>query len=193
MSFKSVFVSGFLYITACSAALSAGSKRNVLFIAVDDLKPLLGCYGYTYAKSPNIDKLAEEGTVFLNAHCQQALCGPSRVSLLTGYYPDTLGIYGMGGDRYKMREMYPDILTLPLHFKNNGYNTIGTGKIFDPRNVEDDWNGPQDEISWSEFFGWNPFNKETGSSKGSGGQETFNSRSKELICLLIEEWLIFIL
>ena len=52
-----------------------------------------------------------------------------------------------GGGKYKLREMHPDILTLPQHFKNNGYATIGTGKIFDPRNVEDDWHGPQDAIS----------------------------------------------
>ncbi|WP_168442070.1 sulfatase [Pontiella desulfatans] len=136
--------------------------KNVLFIAVDDLKPLLGCYGYDEAITPHIDKLADAGTVFLNAHCQQAVCGPSRVSLLTGYYPDSIGIYGMGGGRYKMREMHPDILTLPQHFKNNGYTTIGTGKIFDPRNVEDDWQGPQDKISWTTFHGLNPHNPETG-------------------------------
>lgn len=144
-------------------SLSVAAKpKNVLFIAIDDLKPLLGCYGDEHAVTPNIDKLADAGTVFLNAHCQQALCGPSRVSLLTGFYPDTVGIYGMGGGKYVMREMHPDILTLPLHFKNNGYATIGTGKVFDPRNVEDDWQGPQDKVSWTEFFGANPYNKKTG-------------------------------
>lgn len=150
-----------LFLMICFSA-SAEKQKNVLFIAVDDLKPELGCYGNQTVQSPNIDRLASDGTVFLNAHCQQAVCGPSRVSLLTGYYPDTIGIYGMGGGKYKLREMHPDILTLPLHFKNNGYTTIGTGKIFDPRNVEDDWNGPQDAISWTEFFGWNPFNAKTG-------------------------------
>ena len=145
-------------------AVSA-KQKNVLFIAVDDLKPLLNCYGDDFAVTPNIDKLAEAGTVFQNAHCQQAVCGPSRVSLLTGYYPDTTGIYGMGGGKYKLREMHPDILTLPQHFKNNGYATIGTGKIFDPRNVEDDWHGPQDAISWTKFFGKNPYNAQTGGPK----------------------------
>lgn len=143
--------------------LANANPKNVLFIAVDDLKPLMGCYGYDYAVTPNIDKLADDGTVFLNAHCQQALCGPSRVSLLTGYYPDTTGIYGMGPEKYKLREKYPDMVTLPQHFKNNGYNTIGTGKIYDPRNVEDDWNGPQDAVAWTTFFGSNPYNKKTGS------------------------------
>ena len=131
-----------IFLALGCLAVSA-KQKNVLFIAVDDLKPLLNCYGDDFAVTPNIDKLAEAGTVFQNAHCQQAVCGPSRVSLLTGYYPDTTGIYGMGGGKYKLREMHPDILTLPQHFKNNGYATIGTGKIFDPRNVEDDWHGPQ--------------------------------------------------
>ena len=129
---------------------------------IDDLKPLIGAYGYSDVVTPNIDRLAEKGMVFLNAHCQQALCGPSRVSMLTGMYPDSIGIYGMGNDKYKMRDMHPNILTLPQHFKNLGYNTIGTGKIFDPRNVEDDWHGPQDAVSWTTFFGKNPYNSNTG-------------------------------
>ena len=159
--------------------------KNVLFIAVDDLKPILNCYGYSHVVSPNIDKLADEGIAFLNAHCQQALCGPSRVSLLTGYYPDTLGIYGMGQEKYKLRLKYPDILTLPLHFKNNGYLTIGTGKIFDPRNVEDDWNGPQDEISWTTFFGKNPYNDKTGGPKIGGHYH--DPALKELVTELEKE------
>ncbi|MAW39539.1 MAG: sulfatase [Kiritimatiellaceae bacterium] len=137
-------------------------KKHVLFIAVDDMKPLVNSYGYEEVLTPNMDKLANAGTVFSNAHCQQALCGPSRVSMLSGFYPDTIGIYGMGGGRYKFRNMYPDMVTLPQHFRNNGYTTIGTGKIFDPRNLNDDWHGVQDEDSWTAFFGKNPFNKQTG-------------------------------
>lgn len=154
----------FISLAFVCFAVSAKSK-NVLFIAVDDLKPLLNCYGYNLAVTPNIDALAKDGTVFSNTHCQQAICGPSRVSLLTGYYPDTIGVYGMGGGKYKLREMHPQILTLPQHFKNNGYVTVGTGKIFDPRNVEDDWHGPQDAISWTEFFGKNSYNEATGAPK----------------------------
>ena len=141
---------------------SADKLKNVLFIMIDDLKPMIGAYGYSDVVTPNIDRLAERGMVFLNAHCQQALCGPSRVSMLTGMYPDSIGIYGMGNNKYKMRDMHPNILTLPQHFKNLGYNTIGTGKIFDPRNVEDDWHGPQDAVSWTTFFGKNPYNSNTG-------------------------------
>ncbi len=140
------------------SCLASAKPKNVLFIAVDDLKPILNCYGSEEAITPNIDKLAATGTVFLNAHCQQALCGPSRVSLLTGLYPDTLGIYGW----QKLRKMYPEMVTIPQHFKNNGYNTIGTGKVYDPRNVEGDWGGPQDKIAWTTFFGTNPYNAQTG-------------------------------
>ena len=82
---------------------SADKLKNVLFIMIDDLKPMIGAYGYSDVVTPNIDRLAEKGMVFLNAHCQQALCGPSRVSMLTGMYPDSIGIYGMGNNKYKMR------------------------------------------------------------------------------------------
>lgn len=145
-----------------ATTLLAVQPKNVLFIAVDDLKPLLGCYGYDQVVTPNIDKLAAAGTTFLNAHCQQAVCGPSRMSLLTGYFPDTIGIYGMGAEKDKFRPKHPDMVTLPQYFKNQGYVTIGTGKIFDPRNVEGDWQGPQDVISWTRFYGKNPFNETSG-------------------------------
>ncbi len=86
---------------------SAQKKKNILFIPIDDLKPLLGCYGNPDVKSLNMDKLANKGMVFINNYCQQALCGPSRLSLLTGLRPDSVGIYGM---KTKMRQVNPDIL-----------------------------------------------------------------------------------
>ena len=107
----------------CGLGVTAyAKKKNVLFIAVDDMKPLVNSYGYDEAVTPNMDALAKAGTLFSNAHCQQALCGPSRVSLLSGYFPDTIGVYGMGGGRYKFRKMYPDMVTLPQHFRDVAFD-----------------------------------------------------------------------
>ena len=143
----------------CFAALAAGkfSKErapNVLFIAVDDLKPMLGCYGDTAVLSPNIDKLAERGTVFLNNACQQSVCGPSRASLMTGCYADTTKVYDL---KTKMRDMNPDILSLPQYFKQQGYETTGTGKIYDPRCVDGQfdapsWSIPFEQLSQQKYF-----------------------------------------
>ncbi|MAX23585.1 MAG: sulfatase [Phycisphaeraceae bacterium] len=122
------------------------AKRNVLFFAVDDLKPILGCYGDQRIKTPNIDRLAERGMTFLNNHCQQAVCGPSRASLLTGMRPDQTKVWDL---KTLIRDINPDVVTLPQHFKQNGYESVGMGKIFDPRSVQgvalDDpasWSGP---------------------------------------------------
>lgn len=109
------------------------SKPNVLFIAVDDLKPVLGCYGDKIVKTPNIDRLAKMGTVFLNNYCQQAVCGPTRASLLTGMRPDVTKIRDL---HTKMRDMNPDIVTLPEYFISQGYTTSGIGKIFHPSCVD---------------------------------------------------------
>jgi arylsulfatase A-like enzyme len=132
---------------------------NVLFIAVDDLKPILGCYGDTLIKTPNIDALAKRGTVFLANYCQQAVSGPTRASLLTGKRPDYTRIYNM---KTKMRDMNPDILTLPQYFQSQGYATTGVGKIYDPRCVDE----YADKPSWSERFTKRPgkeyFSKVTG-------------------------------
>jgi arylsulfatase A-like enzyme len=133
-----------LALPSAGHAEQADRRPNVLFIAVDDLKPMLGCYGDTVIKTPNIDRLASHGTVFLNAHCQQAICGPSRASLLTGLRPDATGIYDL---QTKIRALTPDVVTLPQYFKNNGYQSVGLGKIFDPRNVEG--YAKDDPQSWS--------------------------------------------
>ena len=108
-------------------SINANAKKNILFIAVDDLKPLIGAYGDTFANTPNLDELASLGTTFTNSHVQQAICAPSRVSLLTGLRPDLTEVWDLGT---QMREKNPNILTLPQYFKNNGYTTVGMGKIF---------------------------------------------------------------
>jgi len=108
--------------------LAAGAaKPNVLFICVDDLKPLLGCYDNLQIKSPHIDRLATRGLLFERAYCNQAVCAPSRNALLTGSRPTTSGIYDLGTN---FRLANPDAVTLPQYFMQNGYRTEGIGKIF---------------------------------------------------------------
>ena len=137
-----------------------GRRVNVLFLAVDDLKPLLGCYGEAQIRSPNIDRLASMGTVFANAHCQQAVCGPSRASLLTGLRPDQTRVWDL---KTKLRKVNPKTVTLPQYFRDNGYESVGIGKIFDPRNVDGRAQG--DAPSWSIAYtpSWHyPYSAETG-------------------------------
>ena len=126
-------------------AQDSQTAPNILFIAVDDLKPTIGAFGDDLAHTPNIDLLAEKATVFLNNHTQQAVCGPSRASLMTGKRPDYTKVRDL---KTKMRDMVPDIVTIPQYFKNQGYNTIGLGKIFDPRCVDEF----RDKPSWSVPF-----------------------------------------
>ncbi|MEM7561255.1 MAG: sulfatase-like hydrolase/transferase, partial [Planctomycetota bacterium] len=118
-------------------------KPNVLFIAVDDLRAELGCYGSSIVKSPNIDALASRGTLFQRAYCQQAVCNPSRASLLTGLRPETLGIWDLPTH---FRQRRPEIITLPQLFKQHGYFTQNIGKIFHNWR-QDDYKG--DAPSWS--------------------------------------------
>jgi iduronate 2-sulfatase len=115
------FASAFVGVAANTA------KPNVLLICVDDLKPLLGCYGDKQIKSPNMDRLAARGLLFESAYCNQAVCAPSRNALLTGARPTTLGIYNLGTN---FRRAVPDAITLPQYFKQHGYRAEGLGKIF---------------------------------------------------------------
>lgn len=117
----------------------AAQHPNVLFIAVDDLRPELGCYGDPKVKSPNLDRLAAGGLRFERAYCQQAVCSPSRTSLLTGRRPDTTRVYDL---ETHFRTTIPDVVTLPQHFKAHGYTTRGISKIFH--------GGLDDPPSWSQ-------------------------------------------
>lgn len=151
MSYSFKIIVG-LILFCLSAVCYAQDKPNVLFIAVDDLNCDFNAYGNTVVKSPRLDKLAEEGTMFTNNHCAQAVCGPSRASLLTGQMPQKTGITSF----YQyFRDMYPDMVTLPLFFKNNGYQVEGVGKIHDYRNVSEFNNDKYDAISWNK---WNTIN-----------------------------------
>lgn len=125
-----------------SLSLAAQDKPNILFIAIDDLKPLLNSYGQGFMHTPNIDILAANGVQFGNAHCQQAVCGPSRASLLTGMRPDYTGVWDL---KTRMRDVNPEILAMPQYFRENGYSTVAIGKIYDPRCVGKKY----DQASWS--------------------------------------------
>ena len=104
-------------LLACWATAAAGepasSKFNVLFIAVDDLRPELGCYGNPVAQTPNLNRLAARGLVFNRAYCQQAVCSPSRSSLMTGRRPDATRVWDLVTH---FRAALPDAITLPQHF-----------------------------------------------------------------------------
>lgn len=104
-------------------------QPNILFIAIDDLRPELGCYGSTIAKSPSIDKLAKKGIVFNRAYCQESISGPSRASLMTGARPETIKVIE---NTTNFRDLNPEIITLPQQFRANGYETVYVGKIFHP-------------------------------------------------------------
>lgn len=110
-----------------TVAAQPAPKYNVLLIPIDDLRPELGCYGNQKAITPNIDRLAAEGTVFARAYCQQAVCAPSRASLLTGLRPDSTSIYNL---TTPLRSVLPNVVTLPQLFKEAGYVTIQRGKVY---------------------------------------------------------------
>jgi len=117
-------------------------QKNILFIAVDDLKPITGAYGDHHAKTPGMDRLAREGIVFQNTYCQQAISAATRASLLTGMYPDKTRVWDLVTD---FRQVNPNAVSLPQHFKSHGYETAGMGKIFHKESA-----GPgHDAPSWS--------------------------------------------
>lgn len=120
--------------------LCAQQKNNVLIFLVDDLRPELGCYQNSMVQSPNIDKLASEGVLFDKAYCQQAICAPSRISILTGNRPETVGIYDLFTP---LRKVQKDMVTIPQFFKANGYTTVSLGKVYH--------HGNDDKESWSKL------------------------------------------
>ena len=135
-----------ILFTLLAAAAAAADRPNVLFIAVDDLRPELACYGVSSIQSPNIDRLASRSLVLDRAYCQVAQCNQSRVSLLTGLRPDTTGVHDIGTN---FRGVAPDATTMPQFFRRHGYRALAYGKVF-----HDD-----DEASWSEPNHWPPGEK----------------------------------
>lgn len=120
------FLTSLIFVLS-AVSLPAAEKMNVLFIAVDDLKPTLACYGDPIAKTPNIDRLAARGTTYTRAYCQQAVCNPSRVAVMTSLRPETTAIYDL---ETFFRDVVPDVVTLSELFINHGYHAERTGKIY---------------------------------------------------------------
>ncbi|WP_163397319.1 sulfatase [Flavobacterium fluviatile] len=129
----------FLLSLACFVSQGQKKKPNILFVAFDDMRTELGCYGSEVVKSPNIDALAKAGVQFNRAYCQEAICGPSRASIMTGARNETINVIDLFQD---FRANCPSIITLPQHFRENGYETVYTGKVFHGKYTDD-------ELSWS--------------------------------------------
>jgi iduronate 2-sulfatase len=149
----------FLHAAAgATFAIGKGAQRkrpNVLFIGVDDLRPQLGCYGQTHIQSPNIDRLASEGLRFDRAYCQQAVCAPTRASLLTGARPDSTKVHDL---QTPINTGRPDLVSLPHQFRKNGYETISLGKIYHHSNEDPNaWSAPpwQPKGNWA--GGWRAY------------------------------------
>lgn len=134
-----------LSFAGCRVKTGTGGNEqrppNILLIVVDDLRPELGCYGHEQIHSPNIDALAAESLLFESAYCQAPICNPSRMSFLSGLRPDQTGIHV---NDVPIRDFLPDVVTLPQHFRNNGYATVSMGKVFHQ--------GATDTASWSHVW-----------------------------------------
>ncbi|MDB4297666.1 sulfatase [Flavobacteriaceae bacterium] len=126
---KSILLISLFTILACTDKKEHKTQPNVLFITVDDLNDWVGCLnGHPDTKTPNIDALAREGVLFTNAHCAAPLCGPSRIAMHTGKFPSSTGFYVNG--QLNFRKHIKNIKTLPQYFKENGYYTLGSGKLY---------------------------------------------------------------
>ena len=145
LSMKHIFILlTALLLTPLAAphAAEAPRKWNVLFLMADDWRPEMGCYGTPGMISPNVDKLAASGVRFDRAYCQFPVCNPSRTSLLTGRYPTQTGNIFNG--EHHFRAVHPDFVTLPQYFKQHGYITANSGKVFHGK--------AQDPPSWTEWI-----------------------------------------
>ncbi len=113
--------------TAAAPAATPPAKPNILFIAIDDLRDWVHYLGHEQVRTPNLDRLAARGVTFTHSYCAAPVCNPSRTALMSGLRPSTSGVYDNGTD---WRKAIPDVVTLPLHFRANGYYAAGAGKIY---------------------------------------------------------------
>lgn len=157
------------------------ARPNVLFILVDDLRPELGCYGAP-VQTPNIDALAARAVLFQRAYCQYPLCNPSRASLLTGLRPTTSGVLNNSGDFRKTR---PELVSLPQFFKDNGYTTVGNGKVYhggiDDAKSWTDPRPPQGPKPQGPMFLPNPSGEPTTPRKGAETAQMKRSDSRAIL------------
>ncbi len=134
--------SGIIPVTAAKK-----TDKNVLFIIVDDLNTTLGCYGHPIVKTPNIDRLAAMGVQYNNGYCNYPVSGPSRSSFLTGLYPETTTVLD---NRKTLASVLGNRITLPYLFKQNGFETMGLGKVFHGKSADND---PK---AWDEEYAYAP-------------------------------------
>ncbi len=128
-------------MAGCGA--TAPTRPNVLFLSVDDMNDWVGALGCDWAETPNIDRLAERGTLFTNAHAPSPKCNPSRTAILSGLQPSTTGVYS-NAEWWKPN--LPEVVMLPRHFRDNGYVAAGGGKVF---HHTPGFNPPD---TWDEYF-----------------------------------------
>lgn len=154
--FRDIFLLLFVLILSGSKTIQKESKLNILFIIADDLNCAIGAYGDPLIKTPNIDRLAKEGTLFGNAHVQYPLCGPSRISLMTGLYPDQTKSKKL---RLYLRQTIPEVITIGQKFRIENYHSVRVGKIFHYHNPRDIGTaGHDDSYTWNRTV--NPYGRD---------------------------------
>jgi arylsulfatase A-like enzyme len=173
-----------LLLPAISARdVPASASPNVLFISIDDLNDWIGVLdGHPQVQTPNIDRLAQRGVLFTNAHCAAPACNPSRAAVFSGLYPFETGV--LSNNSPKVDKLHPDLVLLPEHFQQNGYRTFGTGKLLHSKSP-----GLFDEEFWPEQR-WSPFTPEEAtytadeqSSKGTANPRHVTQLKGETIIL----------
>ena len=171
-----------------AAKPAAAQRPNVLFIAIDDLNDWVGCLGgHPQARTPNIDRLADRGTLFANAHCQAPICMPSRASLLSGTHPHSNGVYVIEQE-FRQAPALANAVTLPQYFREQGYHTMGGGKIFH-RNDDPSWS------EWGVRYSWQIEAKlaEPDGASGLPNPRIFDfgpipAEDKQMADMLVTDW-----